>query len=131
VGNNDPRYRIYKKRLDYFLKKQNIDDILRGKSGQLVSKKESAEKKITHARTKSKSEVNKLLGRLEKIDNLNQELLSTTLKEQEKTLNERIQRRKAMSNRSSNTNDEDNEEGPVGKKLNRNLVLDGVADRKW
>jgi hypothetical protein len=113
------------------LKKQNIDDILRGKSGQLVSKKESAEKKITHARTKSKSEVNKLLGRLEKIDNLNQELLSTTLKEQEKTLNERIQRRKAMSNRSSNTNDEDNEEGPVGKKLNRNLVLDGVADRKW
>jgi hypothetical protein len=36
-----------------------------------------------------------------------------------------------MSNRSSNTNDEDNEEGPVGKKLSRNLVLDGVADRKW
>jgi hypothetical protein len=45
------------------LKKQNIDDILRGKSGQLVSKKDTAEKKITHARTKSKSEVNKLLDR--------------------------------------------------------------------
>jgi pyruvate/2-oxoacid:ferredoxin oxidoreductase beta subunit len=54
-SNSDPRYRIYQKRLEHFLKKQNIDDILRGKSGQLVSKKDTAEKKITHARTKSKS----------------------------------------------------------------------------
>jgi hypothetical protein len=92
------------------LKKQNIDDILRGKSGELVSKKDTAEKKITHARTKSKSEVNKLLDRSEKITNFNQELLKLNLKEQESTLNERIQRRKAMSNRSSNTrDDEDNE----------------------
>jgi hypothetical protein len=92
------------------LKKQNIDDILRGKSGQLVSKKDTAEKKITHARTKSKSEVNKLLDRSEKITSFNQELLKLNLKEQESTLNERIQRRKAMSNRSSNTmDDEDNE----------------------
>jgi hypothetical protein len=41
-SNSDPRYRIYQKRLEHFLKKQNIDDILRGKSGQLVSKKDTA-----------------------------------------------------------------------------------------
>jgi hypothetical protein len=111
------------------LKKQNIDDILRGKSGQLVSKKDTAEKKITHARTKSKSEVNKLLDRSEKITNFNQELLKLNLKEQESTLNERIQRRKAMSNRSSNTmDDEDNEEGKQeGKKMSRNIILEGLT----
>jgi hypothetical protein len=111
------------------LKKQNIDDILRGKSGELVSKKDTAEKKITHARTKSKSEVNKLLDRSEKITNFNQELLKLNLKEQESTLNERIQRRKAMSNRSSNTmDDEDNEEGKQeGKKMSRNIILEGLT----
>ena len=38
-----------------------------------------------------------------------------------------------MSNRSSNTrDDEDNEEGKVeGKKMSRNIILDGVAERKW
>jgi hypothetical protein len=38
-----------------------------------------------------------------------------------------------MSNRSSNTrDDEDNEEGKVeGKKMNRNIFMDGVAERKW
>lgn len=111
------------------MKKQNIDDILRGKSGELVSKKDTAEKKITHARTKSKSEVNKLLDRSEKITNFNQELLKLNLKEQESTLNERIQRRKAMSNRSSNTmDDEDNEEGKQeGKKMSRNIILEGLT----
>lgn len=41
-SNSDPRYRVYQKRLEHFLKKQNIDEILRGKSGQLVSKKDTA-----------------------------------------------------------------------------------------
>lgn len=41
--------------MENFLKKQNIDDILRGKSGHLVSKKDTAEKQITHAITKSKN----------------------------------------------------------------------------
>lgn len=58
---------MYKRRMDYFLKKQNIDEILRGKSGELVSKKDSAEKKIISARTKSKSEVTKLLNKSEKL----------------------------------------------------------------
>ncbi len=44
-----------------FLQKQNIDDILRGKSAQLVTLKESAEKKFADARSKSKGEANRLL----------------------------------------------------------------------
>lgn len=62
-SNNDKRYRVYQRRLERFLKKQNIDDILRGKSGELVSKKDTAEKQIIHAVTKSRSEVGKLIDR--------------------------------------------------------------------
>lgn len=47
-----------------FLKKTAVDEILRGKSGQLVSKKEDAEKLMNQARTKSKSEVNRLLNNI-------------------------------------------------------------------
>jgi hypothetical protein len=41
--------------MELFLKKNTIDDILRGKSGELVNKRENAEKKIIQARNKSKS----------------------------------------------------------------------------
>jgi hypothetical protein len=118
--------------MENFLKKQNIDDILRGKSGKLVSKKDTAEKKITHARTKSKSEVTKLLDRSEKITHINQGVMELSLREQETHLHERIQRRRAMSNRSSKTkDDEDNEEGKVSaKKVSGNIVFDGLHLRK-
>lgn len=48
--------------MELFLKKKAVDDILRGKSGELVSKRESAEKTIIHARNKSKSEVDKIIS---------------------------------------------------------------------
>ena len=39
---NNEKYKIYTKRNELFLKKTAVDEILRGKSGQLVSKKEDA-----------------------------------------------------------------------------------------
>lgn len=52
---NSEKFKIYHRRMEHFLKKTAVDDILRGKSGALVSKKEDAEKRIIHARAKSKS----------------------------------------------------------------------------
>lgn len=48
--------------MESFLKKTAVDDILRGKSGELVSKRENAEQTINQARNKSKSEVNKIIN---------------------------------------------------------------------
>lgn len=59
---SNEKYKLYHKRMELFLKKKAVDDILRGKSGELVSKRESAEKTIIHARNKSKSEVEKIIS---------------------------------------------------------------------
>lgn len=59
---SNEKYKLYHKRMELFLKKKAVDDILRGKSGELVSKRESAEKTIIHARNKSKSEVDKIIS---------------------------------------------------------------------
>ena len=41
--------------MELFLKKPAIDEILKGKSGELVAKKQNTEKDIIQARNKSKS----------------------------------------------------------------------------
>jgi hypothetical protein len=58
--------------------------------------------------------------------------MELSLREQETHLHERIQRRRAMSNRSSKTkDDEDNEEGKVlTKKMSSNIVLDELQLQK-
>jgi hypothetical protein len=72
--------------MEWFLTKSSIDDILRGKSGELASKKNTAEKKMTHARTKSKSEVNKLLNQSERRVHNSKEIVEKSLTEQQRTL---------------------------------------------
>jgi hypothetical protein len=36
---SDEKYKVYHVRMENFLKKSTVDDILRGKSGELVSKR--------------------------------------------------------------------------------------------
>lgn len=72
--------------MEWFLSKSSIDDILRGKSGELASKKDTAEKRLTHARTKSKSEVNKLLSQSERRAHNSKEIVERSLVEQQRSL---------------------------------------------
>jgi hypothetical protein len=49
--------------LEGFLKKQNIDEILRGKSGSLASRKDLTEKEVIGFRIKSRGEVAQIIER--------------------------------------------------------------------
>jgi F0F1-type ATP synthase membrane subunit b/b' len=69
----------------------------------LVAKKQDAEKSITQARTKSKSEVNRIISQSEKRVCQQQRSISRQLQEQNVRLEERIHKRKTMSNRSVNS----------------------------
>lgn len=72
--------------METFLKKTAVDDILRGKSGALVSKRENAEQTINQARNKSKSEVTRIINQTERRANKHKSIISKNLEEQNKTL---------------------------------------------
>ena len=74
--------------------------MLKGKSGELVNKKENTEKTLTQARNKSRSEVNKIISQTEKKAEKQDKIITANIKDQDKRLEERIHRRKVMSNRS-------------------------------
>jgi transcriptional regulator of acetoin/glycerol metabolism len=88
-----------------------------------VSKREDAEKRITHARTKSKSEVNKILNQTERRVSHNREIISRDIEQQNRRLEDRIHKRRTMSNRSVYSEEEENENE---EKHNKYLVRLGV-----
>lgn len=91
--------------MELFLKKTSIDDILRGKSSQLVSKRDETEKQLNHARNKSRSEVTRLLVHSDRKAAQTRDAVDRDLQRQADRLEERIQKRRTMSNRSSRTNE--------------------------
>lgn len=129
---NDRRYLVYQKRLESFLKKQNIDEVLRGKSGRLANKKDVTEKEILSARFKSRGEVAQIMERSEKMERINQTKLSKTLSEQEHQLSKRIRKRRTMSNCSTRTNDEDEIEEARAEAgdASRSSLLDELFSKK-
>ena len=117
---SDEKYKVYHVRMEQFLKKSAVDDILRGKSGELVTKREDAEKRLTHARTKSKSEVTKIISQTERRVSKQSQIVAKDLHLQEQRLEERIHKRRTMSNRSVNSDqDLENEEGANEKLFKR------------
>jgi len=66
----------------------------------LVAKKQTTEQDIIKARNKSKSEVNRIISQTEKRAVAQKQILDKELKAQNKKLEERIHKRKTMSNRS-------------------------------
>lgn len=86
--------------MENFLKRPAIDDILRGKSATLVSKRESAEHTINHARNKSKNEATKILKQTETKLHKHRSMVSKALEDQNSKLEARIHKRRTMSNRS-------------------------------
>jgi len=65
-----------------------------------VAKKQTTEQDIIKARNKSKSEVNRIINQTEKRAVAQKQILDKELKAQNKKLEERIHKRKTMSNRS-------------------------------
>jgi len=65
-----------------------------------VAKKQTTEQDIIKARNKSKSEVNRIISQTEKRAVAQKQILDKELKAQNKKLEERIHKRKTMSNRS-------------------------------
>ncbi len=86
--------------METFLKRAAVDDILKGKSGVLVNRKESAEQMINSARNKSKSEVTKIIEKTNKKAEKHMNMVSKALEEQNLKLEARIHKRRTMSNRS-------------------------------
>ena len=66
----------------------------------MVAKKQTTEQDIIKARNKSKSEVNRIISQTEKRAVAQKQILDKELKAQNKKLEERIHKRKTMSNRS-------------------------------
>lgn len=66
----------------------------------MVAKKQTTEQDIIKARNKSKSEVNRIINQTEKRAVAQKQILDKELKAQNKKLEERIHKRKTMSNRS-------------------------------
>lgn len=113
--------------METFLKQSSVDEILRGKSGELVNKRESAEKTFIQARNKSRSEVNKIITQTEKRATQQSTIINQTLQSQGKNLEARIHRRKTMSNRSVYSEREDpdiEERNPSFKHIHMDLDLD-------
>lgn len=65
-----------------------------------MAKKQTTEQDIIKARNKSKSEVNRIISQTEKRAVAQKQILDKELKAQNKKLEERIHKRKTMSNRS-------------------------------
>lgn len=65
-----------------------------------MAKKQTTEQDIIKARNKSKSEVNRIINQTEKRAVAQKQILDKELKAQNKKLEERIHKRKTMSNRS-------------------------------
>ena len=107
---SNDKYKIYHKRMEGFLKKSAIDHILMGEASEVVSRRSNAEKLLMSARNKSKSEVSRLMSQAEKKVDFNRQMISRTVEQQHKRLEDRIHRRRTMSNRSSCSRDEEENE---------------------
>jgi hypothetical protein len=113
---------------------------LQGKTPKLVSKRRQVTKKLDVERKKSRSEFTKLMGDFDKTCSFSKEVVTVNLTEQNRTLENRIQKRKTMSNRSiyseCESYEEENEEiKGFEDKLNRSDVGLGdvfkSSDSKW
>ena len=125
---NSDKFKIYLQRKQHFLKKTAVQDVLKGKSGELVNKKENTEKSINQARNKSKSEVTKIMNQTDKKAKQQETIINSNIDAQKKKLEERIHRRKVMSNRStcSDRDEFENEELGVGKDMGSGQIRLGI-----
>lgn len=125
------KYKIYKKRIQSFLSKPCVESMLKGKDGQLSLKKEMVERNRLHAIVNTKQEIVKIIEKSEKRADSNKKIVENLMRNQEQTLEARIERRKSMSNKSTKTDNDDFEEGEkvANEKMSVNLLIGGIKDR--
>lgn len=90
-----------------FLSRPTVDDILNGKLGSLVIKKDIVQKNKIHASISSKEEVNRIIEKSQKNAQSHKRIIEKAIKNQQQNLDARIERRKSMSNRSTKTDNDD------------------------
>lgn len=128
-ANGSEKYQVYRRRMQSFLSRPCVDDILQGKSGRMVVQREKVERHKLHAALSSKEEAQRIMEKSERRADSHRQMVREAIDSQQQQLEQRIQRRKSLSNRSANSEREAGRAKPR-ERMNVKMILQGIKERQ-